>query len=214
MFCKKATAFCFISLHGFWDILDTDFFECILRSDCIKREAFFSKFWSYYNSARMFPILHNSFGVGWTMFSDKWSKFSNFGILRLTTSFKKKSFSFIATYEGVIFFSKFYSFRRLNFIRQENKLLLLCAEVIHTLSFAYKITNYLYHLFFFQKGFKKALPLARPLSRFHSQWNVCGLLANIFFYETHVFLALLYNFLRKHLNHFRKGTLLICNFML
>ena len=39
---------------------------------------------------------------GWSMFSEKGSKLPNFGILRLITTFEKKSFSFIANYSSFV----------------------------------------------------------------------------------------------------------------
>ena len=50
----------------------------------------------------MFSILNKSFIVGRSMLSDKGSKFSNFGILRLITAFVKKSLSFIATVSSFV----------------------------------------------------------------------------------------------------------------
>lgn len=60
----------------------SNIFHCIviaLNSDCVKRETLFSKFWSCSNNALIFSILNNSCQIGWSMFSDCGSKFSNFG---------------------------------------------------------------------------------------------------------------------------------------
>ena len=49
-----------------------------------------------------FLCLTIAFKVVWSMFSNKGSKFSNFGLLRLITAFEKKSFSFIATSSSLV----------------------------------------------------------------------------------------------------------------
>ena len=85
------------SLHGFWAIWHTDFFECIFYSHHIKRKAFFSKFWNYCNNAWMFFILNNSFQRMVYVF---WKRIK---ILKLR-NFKS---NYIICYQGVIFFSKF-----------------------------------------------------------------------------------------------------------
>ena len=68
-----------------------------------------------------FLYLTKRFEIGWSIFTDKGSNFSNLRILRLITAFEKKSLSFIATSSSFnvrVFFSKFYSFRRLYLIWQ------------------------------------------------------------------------------------------------
>ena len=79
------------SLYGFLTIEHSDFFKCIVYSDHIKTKTFFSKFWN-----SQFLCLTIAF-KGWCIFSNKGSKFSNFGILRLITAFEKKLLCSIAT---------------------------------------------------------------------------------------------------------------------
>ena len=100
------------------------------------------------------------------MFSDKGSKFSNLGLLRLIKAFEKKPFHcncLFICYKGIRFFSKFYSFERLYLISQErlnsfpekiffqlcvfhlnllNNLFQLFVAVINAYFFVYKITGY------------------------------------------------------------------------
>ena len=156
MFCKKNSVACcyfywyFSIFYSFWTIENTNFFKCILYSDRMKRKAFVSKFWSYWNNARMFFILNGSFQSRMICVSWKRIKILKLPDFKINYNIWVEIFQFHCNFlficcQGIIFFSKLNSFRRFYLIWQEK-----LDSFPETILFSYVLFILFYKITFFR----------------------------------------------------------------